>query len=172
MSSQGRKRRNRAIRKVETNTELTRTATPDSLKANSSASIPLGEPSQAALISRLAGHDAGLLRIAQVVQKSHSGPLPAPEDFAAYEKALEGSCDRILTMVEKQQEFAHALSKRRLDGDFSETRWGQVCAVLLALAGTTACVVTARMGADWRVSAGLGAAAVGLLVVPFLRKRH
>jgi len=65
--------------------------------------------------------------------------------------------------------FAYDLNKRRLEGDFGETRWGQACAVLLALAGTTACVVTAHIGADWRVSVGLGAAVVRLLVVPFLR---
>ena len=107
----------------------------------------------------------------QVIQKSHSGPLPPPEDFAEYEKALAGSCDRILKMAEKQQDYVYEINKRRLDGDFSEARWGQVCAVILGLVGIAACVYTVHMGADWRVSTGLGAGAVGLLIVPFLRKK-
>lgn len=37
-----------------------------------------------------------------IEQKSYSGPLPAPEDFAEYEKILPGSTDRILKMAEKQ----------------------------------------------------------------------
>ena len=170
MSSQGRKRRNRAIRKLDSITPTAPGADePDSACSQRNLFAVLNEPSKAALIAQILEHDPGLLRIAQVVQKSHRGPLPAPEDFADYERALAGSCDRILKMAERQQEFAYDLNKRRLEGDFGETRWGQACAVLLALAGTTACVVTAHIGADWRVSAGLGAAAVGLLVVPFLR---
>jgi uncharacterized membrane protein len=135
----------------------------------------LDESDRAALITQLIEHDPGLLqlpellKLTQVVQKSHSGPLPSPEDFAQYERALAGSCDRILSMAERQQSFAHEISRRRLDGDFREALRGQACALLLGLMGTAACVVTAQMGADWRVSAGLGAAAMGLLVVPFLR---
>lgn len=172
VSSQGRKRRSRGNRKVEPTPELTLAANADSSVAERRAPAAPEQSSKAALVSKSAAQDAGLLRIAQVMQTSHSGPLPAPEDFAAYEKALVGSCDRILKMAEKQQEFAHDLTRRRLNGDLSETRWGQTCALLLALAGTTACVATAHMGADWRVSTGLGAAAIGLLIVPFLRKRR
>ncbi len=172
VNSQGRKRRNRGTKKVEPTPELTLAANADSSVAERGAPDALEQSSQTAVVAHCTTQDAGLLRIPQVVQTSHSGPLPAPEDFAAYERALVGSCDRILKMAEKQQEFAHDLTRRRLDGDLSETRWGQVCAVLLALAGTTACVATAHMGADWRVSAALGAAAIGLLIVPFLRKRR
>lgn len=43
----------------------------------------------------------------------HQGPLPPAADFAAYNKALPGSADRILQMAEREQKAAIRL--RRLD---------------------------------------------------------
>ncbi len=48
-----------------------------------------------------------LLEIIQIMRKSHSGPLPAPDDFAAYERVLPGSCERIMAMAESQLNFSH-----------------------------------------------------------------
>lgn len=113
-----------------------------------------------------------LLEIIQIMRKSHSGPLPAPDDFAAYERALPGSCERIMAMAESQLKFSQKVSLRLTDGNFREARWGQLCAFFLALVGMVGCVFTSYHGADWRVSLGLGAGAVGLLIIPFLRRRR
>ncbi len=43
----------------------------------------------------------------------HQGPLPPATDFAAYNKVLPGSADRILKMAEREQRAAIRL--RRLD---------------------------------------------------------
>jgi uncharacterized membrane protein len=106
----------------------------------------------------------------QIAQKSHSGPLPAPEDFAEYERALPGSCDRILRMAEKQQDYFYDINKTRITGDLNEARRGQVCAVLIAIVALGLCAWTCYIGADWRISAGLGGGGVALLIAPFLRR--
>lgn len=177
MSTQGRRRHNQAAKRGSGGTSGESSGSGDQSQEDVSNPLArLDESGKATLIAQFVEQSPGLLdrpeliRIAQVVQKSHSGPLPAPEDFAEYEKALPGSCDRILKMAEKQQDYVYEINKRRLNGDFSEARWGQVCAVLLGLVGIAACVFTAQIGADWRVSTGLGAGAVGLLIVPFLRR--
>lgn len=36
------------------------------------------------------------------VARSYNSPLPPPEDFEKYEKAVPNSMDRILTLTEKQ----------------------------------------------------------------------
>ena len=36
-----------------------------------------------------------------VAVRARSGPLPAPEDFAAYEATCPGAADRLLSMVEE-----------------------------------------------------------------------
>lgn len=49
---------------------------------------------------------AGAVRtVSQTTQvTAHSGPLPAVEDFAGYERVVPGAGDRILTMAERQQD--------------------------------------------------------------------
>ena len=38
----------------------------------------------------------------------HSGPLPAPSEFAAYGEVIPDAPERILKMAEKEQEHRHA----------------------------------------------------------------
>jgi len=105
-----------------------------------------------------------------VLQKFHHGPLPPPEDFAAYEAVLSGACDRILSMAEAQQQHVFSLNQTRIDGDFKEARRGQVYAMILALTGLGLCAWTAWIHAPWQVSVSLGAAGVALLIAPFFRR--
>lgn len=48
---------------------------------------------------------------------AHQGPLPMATEFAAYEKVLPGSADRIITMAEKslESEIADMRAERRAD---------------------------------------------------------
>lgn len=41
------------------------------------------------------------------VSKEFSGPLPAPEDLAGYEKCCPGAAERIISMAEKEQNYRH-----------------------------------------------------------------
>ncbi len=52
----------------------------------------------------------------------HSGPLPSPEDFAKYDKALPGAAERLMRMTERNQILR-----------FIERYSGQLFAFVLAL---------------------------------------
>jgi len=177
VNSQGRRRNNQVAKRNSNDRKGPGSSSGEHSGAEESNPLSkLDDSSKATLIAQFVEQSPSLLqrpellRIVQVAQKTHSGPLPAPEDFAEYERAMPGSCDRILKMAEKQQDNVFTINKRRLDGDFSEARWGQICGLTIGLVGIAACVFTAHIGADWRVSTGLGAGAVGLLIVPFLRR--
>lgn len=144
----------------------------------SSSIAKLPESERAAIVASVIRDDPGVLQnpvvketVVAMMAKSHSGPLPAPEDFAAYETALPGACDRILKMAETQQSQFFELNKLRISGDFREARRGQICAMILGLVGLGFCAWTAYFGAAWQVSASLGAAGVGLLIAPFFRRQ-
>lgn len=71
---------------------------------------------------------------------TRSGPLPAPEDFAAYEAALPGAADRILRMAENslqghidQQKVVGACDEKRLSNDLVEALTGQVFGLIVCL---------------------------------------
>jgi uncharacterized membrane protein len=58
------------------------------------------------------------------------GPLPRPEDFAAYERVLRGAADRILKMAETQATHRQAMEHRALSGDITKSMMGTVLAYI------------------------------------------
>ena len=70
----------------------------------------------------------------------HSGPLPRPEDVAAYEATCPGAADRIITMAEKQASHRQELERAVVNSNISNERRGQwlafATAVLFGGAGT------------------------------------
>lgn len=48
----------------------------------------------------------------------HQGPLPLASEFAAYNKVLPGSADRILKMAEREQKAAIGLRRRDWTSQF------------------------------------------------------
>jgi uncharacterized membrane protein len=74
----------------------------------------------------------GPRHIAQVLhQQTHfQGPLPRPEDFAAYERVLPGAADRILAMAENQATHRQGLERRAVTGDIIKSMMGTVLAYI------------------------------------------
>lgn len=66
-------------------------------------------------------------------QRSYSGPLPAPEDFAAYEKVLPGSTDRIIAMAEKSLDSRISNEKTIIDTRLKQSGRGQILGFILAV---------------------------------------
>lgn len=66
-------------------------------------------------------------------QRSYSGPLPAPEDFAAYEKVLPGSTDRIISMAEKSLDSRINNEKTIIETRLKQSGRGQILGFILAL---------------------------------------
>jgi uncharacterized membrane protein len=75
-------------------------------------------------------------KLEAVMVKRHKGPLPAPEDFRAYEDVLPGASDRIVAMAEKSlgaQLKGMDISAEEMRLGFREAARGQVYAFVLAL---------------------------------------
>ena len=68
-----------------------------------------------------------------IEERSYSGPLPSPEDFKAYEQAMHGSTDRIMTMTEKQVDHRIDMEKIIVTKKFSQSTMGQIFATVLIL---------------------------------------
>jgi uncharacterized membrane protein len=60
----------------------------------------------------------------------YQGPLPRPEDFAAYERVLAGAGDRILKMAENQAAHRQGMERRALSGDIAKSMMGTVLAYI------------------------------------------
>ena len=105
-----------------------------------------------------------------IEQKSYSGPLPAPEDFAEYEKILPGSTDRILKMAEKQVDHRISSDNKIIDNTYRQSGRGQILgAILVVMFG----VISLILGLTGHVSLAkyIGVTTViGLAVVFVLNK--
>ena len=102
--------------------------------------------------------------------------MPAPEDFAEYEKCLPGSTDRILKMAEKQVDHRIDAEKLIIKSKFKQSSIGQILgAILVALFGVVALVLGLNGHDDLAKSIGVttvvGVAAVFVLnKLPFFNK--
>ncbi len=106
---------------------------------------PVGDVADGEEVELGNSDSAGLIRTSAhvEVQKVHEGPLPAPEDFARYEKVLPGAAERIMTLTESTVEHRHRIDDRHLN---MVERLADRCltaAVILGLAVITAAFVIA-----------------------------
>jgi len=76
-----------------------------------------------------ANHRSGAL-VHQTQQTIYQGPLPQPEDFAAYERVLPGAADRILKMAENQATHRQGMERRALNGDIVKSMMGTILAYI------------------------------------------
>ena len=91
------------------------------------------------------GDSARLIRTSAhvEVQKVHEGPLPAPEDFARYDKVLPGAAERIMTLTESTVGHRQRMDDRHLNMVERLADRFLIAAVTLGLAVITAAFVIA-----------------------------
>ena len=65
--------------------------------------------------------------------RSYSGPLPSPDDFAAYGNTLPNAPERIIRMTEIQGEHRRNIENKVLKYAFIESMTGQIIGFILAL---------------------------------------
>jgi uncharacterized membrane protein len=109
----------------------------------------------------------------QAVSKrvSYSGPLPATNEFAAYEKALPGTVERLVAMAEKQSKHRRKMDEKIVDKSLRLNSVGQIISFtisVLALGAVCLCVVLSQPGAS--IAPAL-IAIPSILSVIFNRKR-
>lgn len=102
----------------------------------------------------------GQLPVNHRIEKAFSGPLPSPEDFEGYNRALPGAADRIISMAEKEQQIRAdgqdgilANDRRRINGailiglaligiaGFAAWNGSALIAIPLGLAGVVGSVI-------------------------------
>ena len=71
----------------------------------------------------------------QLVYQSYgfSGPIPPPEIFAGYDKALPNGADRVMKMAEREQEHRHKMEDTIVRKESFEKRAGLMFAFFLAI---------------------------------------
>lgn len=80
--------------------------------------------------------------VGMVLRKTHSGPLPAPEDLGHYEEICPGAADRIISMAEGNMQHRQAMEKSLVSKEYGMRSRGQWLALvalfaMLALIGFT-----------------------------------
>ena len=80
--------------------------------------------------NRLPPAGRGNAQVIQHQQTIHQGPIPRPEDFAAYERVLPGAADRILKMAENQATHRQGMERRAISSDIVKSMMGTVLAYI------------------------------------------
>ncbi len=75
------------------------------------------------------------VRISMAETASFSAPLPPPSMFESYEQTLPGSADRILKIVEKEQNHRFQWTDSKLRGEISILKRGQIFGFFIAIFG-------------------------------------
>ena len=65
------------------------------------------------------------LAATQQIATFHEGLLPAPATLRQYEEMIPGAAERLLSLVEREQERRHAREKHILDEAVADTRSGR-----------------------------------------------
>lgn len=110
-----------------------------------------------------------LLRIvtAQVVMRHHCGPLPSPEDIAAYNAHITDGADRIMAMAEKQSDHRRHLERTIVESQATQNSRGQLFGFLIGVFGIAAGSLLTYCGHAW-VGAGIAGTTVISLVYAFV----
>jgi uncharacterized membrane protein len=110
--------------------------------------------------------DAVVRRVTKLIQRSHRGPLPAPEDFAHYDQTLPGGAERIMCLTEKEQDHRHRIERRLVLGEYGVRFLGQFAALFSLMVVAALVAFCAYVGQPLTASL-LGAC--GAIVIAFLK---
>lgn len=89
-------------------------------------------------------------RITQIVaaMQQWSGPMPHPDDLAAYDRILPGAADRILTMAEEQASHRRDLERTVVTSGVEQAKRGQQYGLVIAVVGLLVSLWMVALGAD------------------------
>ena len=84
----------------------------------------------------------------QSIHESRSGPLPDPNTLKEYEEILPKGADRIFTMAEREQSFAHTYNLKNQEIRSRASLLGQIFGFVLGVIGIIGAVVLSIYGKD------------------------
>ena len=103
-------------------------------------------------------------------RKSFSGPLPTPEDFVMYKKALPDAPERIMKMAEKQTDHRIKCEDEIIKAKRMESLIGQIAGFLIAICCLVVACILGLNGHDW-LAGVIPTSIAGLAAVFVLRKK-
>ena len=112
-----------------------------------------------------------LVSIGLTVSKQHSGPLPRAEEFALYERTHEGTAERILAYMEREQNFRHDLARKEQGALNWETKLGQAFGFLIMAGSLGAGVYSVIVGAHPTVTVAFVSVPIISVVKAFIEGR-
>src|ERR1019366_753650 len=94
-----------------------------------------------------------------------SGPLPAPEELAAYNQVITGGADRIMKMAEQQSAHRISLESTVVNSQQKQSFCGQIFGLIIGLAGLGVATFAAVHDQPWFGSIIGGSTLVSLVSV-------
>lgn len=112
------------------------------------------------------------VQVFQHLVKSHSGPLPPAEDFAAYDNVFPGAAKEILDMAIRQQLHAHYCEKTAITGELRYRLFGMIAAVAVVLLLVVGAIMSSIYGQTSVAITLGGAAGLTTLAGAFIKGRR
>lgn len=110
-------------------------------------------------------------QITAVQQQSWSGPLPPPAALEHFNRIIPNGAERILAMVEREQEHRTRYEQKALDATAREARRGQYLGSGLSALALIGAVFTTYIGAPEAVSIALVSLPVLGVIHAIVRRR-
>jgi uncharacterized membrane protein len=150
----------------------------DSPSALPQALAPVEPPVEVKAPPKEASKPSGRIIAAQAMKMEFSGPMPHPDLLGRYEQICPGSADRIIRMAEQEAEHRRSAERTIIDAQIvdmnkqhTESRRGQICALVITLAALAAGVYTAMAGHEVAGSI-IGVGGIGGIVTTFILGRQ
>lgn len=106
-----------------------------------------------------------------IQEKSHSGPLPAPETLDYYNQIIPNGAERIMQMAENQQKHRHQLEAKVIPSQITQSKLGQIFGFILGLVGLGCGTFLAYVGQTYVGGIIAGATVVSLVSVFVIGKK-
>lgn len=103
--------------------------------------------------------------------KTHSGPLPAPEDLAIYNQVIPNGAERIMQMAEKQIDHRMKMERVTIPWEIVQNIGGQFCALIVTVLGLGGGGYLVYLGHDVAGGAAI-TTTIGTLAIAYLKKPH
>lgn len=112
------------------------------------------------------------VQVFQHLVKSHSGPLPPAEEFAAYDQGFPGAAKEILDMAVRQQQHVHFCEKTAIAGELRYRLFGMFAAVVVVLVLVFGAILASYYGQTTVAVTLGGAAGLTTLAGAFIKGRR
>jgi len=103
------------------------------------------------LLKPLPPKDKERLRVllaARIVSKIHRGPLPPPEDIAAYDKYIPDGANRIMCMAEEALRSQIKIGELSLEAQIKQSGRGQILGLSIGLFGIAVGAIVTLLGSE------------------------